>query len=245
MEIDEMGWDIRRRGELFDQDGLTGNGVRRWLSYDGRGRDVWSSGLDRNHCRGLTADPQIRVGVSEREHAAIVVIDHVAIVGAMRHLDQPDRFRHLVGCLIECPSTILGAIGNLDHRGPIQAVMAMEEDRVILGVGKNPRGVIQQIAQCLGVGGAALGDDWNVNPTNAQLLGECALAHRERMVIGMSQREDRPDLAVADDPPHWPAFLPGSAIDLARLHDRELPGENIVVTVPPSLLGPQQKQADC
>ena len=27
LEIDEMGWDIRRRGEPFDYDGLTGNGV--------------------------------------------------------------------------------------------------------------------------------------------------------------------------------------------------------------------------
>jgi len=244
LEIDEMGWDIRRRGVAFDRGGVTENGACRWLSYDGRGRDGWSSGLDRNLSRRLITDLQIRVGVSEREHAAIVVIDHVAIVGAMRHLDQPDSFRDLVGGLIECPSAILGAVGNLDHRGPIQAVMAMEEDRVILGVGENSCRFIQQIAQGLGIGRAALVDDWNVNPANAQLLGECALAHRERIVIGMSQREDRPDLAFADDPPHRPVFLPGSAIDLARLHDRELPGENVVVTVSPGLLGPHKKQAD-
>ena len=64
------------------------------------------------------------------------------------------------------------------------------------------------------------------------------------MIVGMSQGQDGLDLVIAGDSPHRPAFLPASAVELAVFHDHELARQDIVVAVPPELLGAENHQAD-
>ena len=71
-----------------------------------------------------------------------------------------------------------------------------------------------------------------------------ALADGERVIVGMGQGQDGLDLVVAGDPPHRPVFLPASPVELAVLHDREFAGQDVVVAVPPELLGREDHQAD-
>src|SRR5262249_37771774 len=59
----------------------------------------------------------------------------------------------------------------------------------------------------------------------------------------MGQRQDGADLVVADEPAHRPWLLPGPAIDLTRLDDAELLQEDVVVAVPPELLGAESRRA--
>src|SRR5262245_23641995 len=79
-----------------------------------------------------------------------------------------------------------------------------------------------------------------MDPADAQRLSKCLLTDRQRVVGGMRQSQDGLDLVVPGDASHRPVLLPGSAVNLPRLHDGEFPGKNIVVAVPPELLGSQE-----
>ena len=78
---------------------------------------------------GWSSSVGVLAAIPQGQHARVVVVDHVAVVGAVGHLHQADRAGDLVGGLVERPAAVLGPVGDLGHRGPVQAVVAMEEDR--------------------------------------------------------------------------------------------------------------------
>ena len=94
------------------------------------------SGCD-GRCLGLL--------LAEGQDPVLVEGDHVPVIGAMADLDQPDGPVHLVGGLLQGPAAILGPVGDLDHRRAVQPVMAVEEDRIVRGIGEDGRRLIEQI----------------------------------------------------------------------------------------------------
>ena len=83
----------------------------------------------------------------------------------------------------------------------------------------------------------ALIDDRDMDPAISQLAGQGLLADGQGVVGRMGQGHDGLDLVVRDEPSHRPGLLPGAPVDLPRLDHRELVGEDVVVAVPPDLLG--------
>src|ERR1017187_8326649 len=106
----------------------------------------------------------------------------------MVHLDEPHGALDLVGGLFEGPAAVLGSVGDLDHRRAVETVVAVEEYWIVARIGQDGGGLIEEVGDAiLGslVFGAAVIDDGNMHPVDAQLGSELSLLDREMVVGGM------------------------------------------------------------
>lgn len=184
------------------------------------------------------------LGETFGEYPLSIEFGHVSIIGTVIDLDEPECLGNLLGGPVEIPAAIHGAVGDLNHRGAIDPVMAMKINGLIRRVGDHRSGPFELIGDPVGEFGRAFIHDRNVDPLDPHVCRKSFLADGHRMFGRMSEGDNRFDLLVANDSLHRPGLLPGSPVDFAGLDRVKLVGEDVILPVSPRLLADQPEQKD-
>ncbi len=218
-----------RGGSLRDLGGVRGLGGRRVVGdRHGFGRGTRGAAID----------------LTEGENHVIIILFHVAIIGAVGGADEAEGVVDFGAGLFEGPSAVAGTVGDLRHRRAVEPVMAVEVDGLIGGIVDGGGGFIEQVVHRKAVGEGAIVNNRNMYPFDSHFVGEFFFADGQGVIGGMRERDDCFDVMIADDASHRPIALPGAAVDFGWDDLVQLHGEDVCSAVSPKLLAGENDERE-